>query len=149
MSRNSLRALAALPWLLLPCAPSACGSSSNATAPDAAADAPTASPDGSTTPPSDASRPGDGASAGDAAADSDTGGGPVTTTVSSWVGTNVNADLPFADITYLMAGFNTPAAQLDANGYPVAGASGTSSTEPCCTCQDILSSLIPVNRIHD
>lgn len=129
MTRNSLRALAAIPWLLLPCAPSACGSSSNnAASSDAGTtDAPTASPDG-TTPASDAGRPGDGAPAGDAAADSDADGGPVTPTVSSWVGTNVNADLPFADITYQMAGFNTAAAQLDANGYPVAGASGTSST---------------------
>jgi hypothetical protein len=54
---------------------------------------------------------------------------PVKPTVSSWMGTNVNADLPFADVTRLMNGFNTAAAQLDANGYPVAGASGTSQTD--------------------
>jgi hypothetical protein len=55
--------------------------------------------------------------------------GSVTPTASSWLGTNVNADLPFADVTYLLTGFNTPAAQLDMNGYPVAGASGVSSTD--------------------
>jgi hypothetical protein len=54
---------------------------------------------------------------------------PPPQTVSSWMGTNVNADLPFADVTRMMTGFNTAAAQLDANGYPVAGASGTSSTD--------------------
>jgi hypothetical protein len=53
----------------------------------------------------------------------------VTPTVSSWLGTNVHGDLPFVDITHLLAAFDTPAAQLDANGYPVAGASGTSNTD--------------------
>jgi len=54
---------------------------------------------------------------------------PVTQTVSSWIGTNVNADLPFADITYLMNAWSPSAASLDANGYPKAGVSGTSSTD--------------------
>ena len=71
--------------------------------------------------------------AGDASAGADgagaESGGPQTPTVSSWLGTNVDADLPYADVTYLMSGFDTPAAQLDANGYPVTGASGTSQTD--------------------
>jgi hypothetical protein len=50
-------------------------------------------------------------------------------TISSWVGTNVDGDLPRVDITYQLQPFDTPAAQKDANGYPVAGASGTSSTD--------------------
>jgi hypothetical protein len=50
-------------------------------------------------------------------------------TVSSWVGTNVDADLPRVDITYQLNRFDTPAAQLDPQGYPMAGASGTSSTD--------------------
>jgi hypothetical protein len=53
----------------------------------------------------------------------------VKPTVSSWMGTNLNADLPFIDVTYMLNGFNTPAAQLDANGYPMAGASGMSQTD--------------------
>ena len=64
----------------------------------------------------------DGASPADAAA-------PVTPTVSSWLGTNIAADLPRVDVAYQLTPFNTAAAQLDANGYPVAGASGTSSTD--------------------
>jgi hypothetical protein len=62
-------------------------------------------------------------------ADHDSSTKPVKQTVSSWMGTNVDVDLPFADVTRLMSGFNTAAAQLDANGYPVAGASGTSQTD--------------------
>ena len=50
-------------------------------------------------------------------------------TISSWVGTNVSADLPRVDITYQLQPFDTPAAQKDASGYPVAGASGKSSTD--------------------
>lgn len=50
-------------------------------------------------------------------------------TISSWLGTNVAADLPRVDITYQLQPFNTPAAQQDANGYPVAGVNGTSSTD--------------------
>jgi hypothetical protein len=53
----------------------------------------------------------------------------VTPTVSSWLGTNVAADLPRVDITYQLNAFDTAAAQLDANGYPVAGATGKSSTD--------------------
>jgi hypothetical protein len=55
--------------------------------------------------------------------------GPVTPTVSSWLGTNINADLPRVDITYQLTPFDTPAAMMDANGYPVAGAGGVSSTD--------------------
>ena len=50
-------------------------------------------------------------------------------TVSNWLGTNVAADLYFVDVARQLKPFNTAAAQLDANGYPVAGASGTSSTD--------------------
>jgi hypothetical protein len=50
-------------------------------------------------------------------------------TVSSWLGTNVQADLPRVDITYQLSPFDTPAAQKDANGYPVAGVAGTSQTD--------------------
>src|SRR3984957_410237 len=76
----------------------------------------------------DARQTGDGPAAAEGAA-GDAGAGPQTPTVSSWLGTNVDADLPYADVTYLMSGFDTAAAQLDANGYPVAGASGTSQTD--------------------
>ena len=50
-------------------------------------------------------------------------------TISSWLGTNVAADLPRVDVMYQLSPFDTAAAQLDANGYPVAGASGKSSTD--------------------
>ena len=50
-------------------------------------------------------------------------------TVSSSIGTNISADLPRVDVTYQLSPFDTTAAQLDANGYPVAGASGKSSTD--------------------
>jgi hypothetical protein len=76
----------------------------------------------------DARQSGDGATAAEGAA-GDAGTGPQAPTVSSWLGTNVDADLPYADVTYLMNGFDTAAAQLDANGYPAAGASGTSQTD--------------------
>jgi hypothetical protein len=102
-----------------------CGSSSK----ESPSDAGTALQDGSLGA-SDARLGGEG---GEAGFGSDAAGGeagpPSTPTVSSWLGTNVDADLPYADVTYLMTGFNTAAAQLDANGYPVAGASGTSSTD--------------------
>ena len=56
-------------------------------------------------------------------------------TISSWLGTNVNVDLPRVDITYALSPFTAPSASgdggvsaLDSNGYPVAGVSGTSST---------------------
>ena len=53
----------------------------------------------------------------------------VTPTVSSWLGTNIAADLARVDIAYQLKPFDTPAAQLDVNGYPVAGASGKSTTD--------------------
>jgi hypothetical protein len=66
--------------------------------------------------------------ASDAAA---TGDAPtnVTQTVSSWLGTNIAADLPRVDVGYQLSPFDTATAQLDANGYPVAGASGKSTTD--------------------
>ncbi|HEU5479303.1 MAG TPA: hypothetical protein VFU90_05690, partial [Candidatus Tumulicola sp.] len=78
----------------------------------------------------DASKGGDFAT-GDASsgADGGDGGVPSKATVSSWLGTNVAADLPRVDVTYQLTPFDTPSAQLDANGYPIAGASGTSSTD--------------------
>ncbi len=69
----------------------------------------------------------DAASVGDALV----GDGPtsVTPTVSSWLGTNVATDLPRVDVSYQLNPFDTPAAQLDTNGYPVAGALGKSTTD--------------------
>jgi hypothetical protein len=55
--------------------------------------------------------------------------GPVTPTVSSWLGTNIAADLSRVDITYQLQPFDTPANQKDTNGYPVAGVNGKSSTD--------------------
>jgi|GEM_PF-2776616 len=66
--------------------------------------------------------------AGDARAGEGGGVNP-NPTISSWLGTNVAGDLPRVDITWQMNPFDTPAAQKDASGYPVAGASGTSSTD--------------------
>ncbi len=62
---------------------------------------------------------------------SDAGGdaGPVVPTASSWLGTNVAADLPRVDVAYQLAAFDTPADQKDPDGYPIAGASGTSATD--------------------
>ena len=123
---SASQALGRLSWTLLTLGLAACGSSSSTPAPDAGASA----ADGAT-PGQDAGQGGEGGqgSAGDAALDADASGSPATPTASSWVGTNVNADLPYADVTYLMSGFDTPAAQLDASGYPVAGASGNSQTD--------------------
>jgi hypothetical protein len=109
-------------WMLA--AVGGCGSSSHETSSDAG----TGPQDGSVT--GDDARPtGEGGTGSDGAGGDAETGAPQTPTVSSWLGTNVDADLPYADVTYLMSGFNTAAAQLDANGYPVAGASGTSSTD--------------------
>src|SRR5450432_2111502 len=55
--------------------------------------------------------------------------GPVTPTISSWLGTNVSADLSRVDITYQLQPFDTQTSQKDPNGYPVAGVAGTSSTD--------------------
>jgi hypothetical protein len=64
-------------------------------------------------------------------ADASVGDGAVNPnpTVSSWLGTNIAADLSRVDVAYQLAPFDTPTARLDANGYPVAGASGKSSTD--------------------
>ncbi|HEX4516798.1 MAG TPA: hypothetical protein VH054_24790, partial [Polyangiaceae bacterium] len=56
-------------------------------------------------------------------------GAPVTPTASSWVGTNVAADLSRVDVAYQLSPFDTPTNQKDANGYPVAGVNGKSSTD--------------------
>jgi hypothetical protein len=102
-----------------------CGSSGSSK--ESAPDGGSAGPDGSSSGGGgDAMQGGDSPASGDAGGDT---GGPVTPTVSSWVGTNLDADLPYADVTYMLTGFNTAAAQLDANGYPVAGASGQSQTD--------------------
>jgi hypothetical protein len=101
-----------------------CSGSSKESAPDGGG---SGGPDGSSSGVGDAMHGGDSPVTGDAG-----GGdapGPTTPTVSSWVGTNVDADLPYADITHMLSAFNTAAAQLDANGYPVAGASGQSQTD--------------------
>jgi hypothetical protein len=105
------------------------GTASNeAGLPDAPSDAPdvrAAGSDGGAA--TDASTPADASASGDTA----DGAGSVNgnPTVSSWLGTNVAADLPRVDITYQLTPFDTVASQLDANGYPVAGASGQSSTD--------------------
>jgi hypothetical protein len=69
----------------------------------------------------------DAASSGDGAP-GDGGINPYPT-VSLWLGTNIAADLARVDVTYQLNPFDTAAAQLDANGYPVAGATGKSSTD--------------------
>lgn len=51
-------------------------------------------------------------------------------TASSWLGVNVDSDFPFADLRSELSGFvadNNGA--LDANGYPVAGVSATSTSD--------------------
>jgi hypothetical protein len=103
-----------------------CGASVSSSSNESQTDGGTGSQDGSGggpdgTAPHDASPTADGSS-GDA-------GGPHAPAVSTWVGSNVDADLPYADITYMLNAFDTPTAQLDANGYPVAGASGQSQTD--------------------
>ncbi len=50
-------------------------------------------------------------------------------TVSRWLGTNIAADLPRVDVAYQLNAFDTAAPQKDENGYPLAGASGISSTD--------------------
>jgi hypothetical protein len=57
------------------------------------------------------------------------GGVAVLPSVSSWLGTNISADLPRVDVAYQLNAFDTPAANKDDNGYPKAGVSGTSSTD--------------------
>ena len=54
---------------------------------------------------------------------------PVTPTVSSWLGSNISGDLARVDIAYQLNAFDTAAAQKDENGYPLAGASGSSKTD--------------------
>jgi hypothetical protein len=113
---------------ILACFVGACGSSTSTSPHESPADAGGGFDASAAT---DSEGPGEDGSpgTGDSGQTPNPDGGPVVPTVSSWVGTNVDVDLPFADVTYLMTPFNTAAAQLDANGYPVAGASGTSSTD--------------------
>jgi hypothetical protein len=75
--------------------------------------------------------PGSGSDASSAGGDSSLTDSPlpIAPTVSSWLGTNIAADLSRIDVTYQLNPFDTAATQLDANGYPVAGASGKSSTD--------------------
>ncbi len=130
---------------LLSIAGAACGSSDAASSngrPDAHfdthEDGPAAEPpegDAGAMNPAEGAAPtsGDAASRSDATTPTDGGDAAVVVnphpTVSSWLGTNISADLPRVDVTYQLSPFNTAAAELDANGYPVAGASGTSSTD--------------------
>ena len=72
---------------------------------------------------------GGGGSSSATAGSGGSGGGPATPTISAWLGTNVSADLPRVDVAYQLNPFDTPAAQKDADGYPVAGASGASATD--------------------
>jgi hypothetical protein len=83
---------------------------------------------GSTTSNTGASA-GGGAGGSGAAGGSGGTGGVQAPTISTWLGTNMSADLPRVDITYQLSPFDTPAAQKDENGYPAAGASGKSSTD--------------------
>jgi hypothetical protein len=134
MTRNRLRPLRPILILVASCV--GCGASggsdSGEGSHDGATDAPKGGSDGGGQTHDGGAGPPDSTSAGQSEAgttDGATDGEPTTPTVSSWMGTNVNADLPFVDVTRMMSGFNTSAAQLDVNGYPVAGASGTSSTD--------------------
>jgi hypothetical protein len=80
---------------------------------------------------SDIATPGDGdpsSPSGDAPAGGDTT--PVISSpASTWLGMNVSGDLPRADITDQLQPFDTDSAAKDSNGYPIAGASGTSTTD--------------------
>jgi hypothetical protein len=85
---------------------------------------------GSATPTEDGG--GSGAKGGQDGAAAEAGSSAPT--VSSWLGTNVNVDLPRVDVTYQLNPFTVAAddggaSQLDENGYPVAGVKGTSSTD--------------------
>jgi hypothetical protein len=112
----------------------ACGSSAKSgskASPDGSSGDAASSDDAGPANPDSGALPFDGGgdvAAGDAPGSSD---GPVngTPTVSSWLGTNIAADLSRVDVAYQLSPFDTPAAMLDANGYPMAGASGKSSTD--------------------
>ena len=66
---------------------------------------------------------------GDSSNAGDTGAPLITSASSTWLGMNVDSDLPRNDIILQLVPFDTAAAQTDVSGYPVAGASGTSSTD--------------------
>jgi hypothetical protein len=84
---------------------------------------------GSTPTDSGGSTLGDGGDTGTSGGGDSGGDAPVNPnpTISSWLGTNMDVDLPRVDITYMLSPFT--ASSLDANGYPAAGTSGTSSTD--------------------
>ena len=89
--------------------------------------------DGGSTPVDGAANGGDGGDSGshpggDASGDApaDVGVNPHPT-ISSWLGTNMDVDLPRVDVTYMLSPFT--ASSLDANGYPATGTSGASSTD--------------------
>jgi hypothetical protein len=111
---------------------SACGGGSGGAheAPDSKGDA---SMEGATAPgpgsPEAGGGPMDGAEGSSDASLAGDAGVSTTPTVSSWLGTNIAADLPRVDVTYQLSPFDTAASSLDANGYPVAGASGKSATD--------------------
>jgi hypothetical protein len=72
--------------------------------------------------------PSDGTASDGTASDGASADGPIgPPTASSWLGVNLSGDLPWTDITHQLAPFDT--AQRDADGYPAAGASGTSQTD--------------------
>ncbi len=121
-------------WYVVSITMAACGGSGDApnhATGDAAPEASRGDDGGATTPVEGGNPPGDDAGALPPAPDAGDGGRGINPhpTVSSWLGTNVDADLPRVDVTYQLSPFDTTAAQLDANGYPVAGASGKSSTD--------------------
>ncbi|HEY8091846.1 MAG TPA: hypothetical protein VIF09_28485 [Polyangiaceae bacterium] len=106
-------------------APGGCGSSSSSHA--------SVGDDGGSPPGDGGTASGDGGDAGshpgsDAAGDAptDVGVNP-NPTISSWLGTNMDVDLSRVDVTYMLSPFT--GSSLDANGYPAAGTSGTSSTD--------------------
>ncbi len=58
------------------------------------------------------------------------GGTPgVPPPASSWMGTNISADIPFVDVTNILWPFDLPSNQRDAQGYPLPGISGVSETD--------------------
>ena len=117
MNRNLHASLAALMLVVGGCGSSDAADPSSATDDGATPDGATIGDETGGTPP------GDGATPPDSAVP------PAVPTVSSWLGTNVAADLPRVDVAQQLSPFDTAASSKDENGYPVAGASGKSSTD--------------------
>jgi hypothetical protein len=109
-------------------ASTACGSTSRAGAPG---------PDAGGEPPESGAKVVEGGAAAeggsvvlaDAGLRADASDGGAAPTASSWLGTNVSADLPRVDVTYQLTPFTASSGALDANGYPGAGGAGTSQTD--------------------